>query len=115
MTKKLTDDEVNRLTEQAKVTGNDKRLSFHAFQCNACKEQPQFDGYPAFGEHLRTVHKIDTTKAKVTQRMGMHLDATKWYQTNYDCQIVDSDVAYTEFVREQRTGEDAMYWMEVDM
>ena len=105
--------EQKAMVEKAKAEGADIRADFHVWRCETCKDQPEFSDFRTFKNHLIAVHQVDANTAKVTKQETMHLDGTKFYQTNYACKIIGSDITYTEVIRQQRTGEDALMWMDI--
>jgi len=63
-----------------------EKLSFNVWVCQECKDKPIFE-YKEYLEHLKNIHAIDLKTAKVTSRWLGSLDATNWYQNNYDVAV----------------------------
>jgi hypothetical protein len=105
--------EEQALLKKVKQDAEDPSNNFHVWRCETCKDQPEFTRFKMFRDHLEHTHQVPVKTAKVTQQMLSHIDGTKWYQTNYSCKVVDMEVTYTEAIRQERTGEDAMMWMDI--
>jgi hypothetical protein len=105
--------EKKALLEKVKKEGEDTRLDYHIWRCDSCSTQPEFTDFATFKAHLDSVHHVPIKTAKVHKEQGMHIDSTKWYQTNYTCHIVGMNVNYVEAIRQHRTGEDALMWMDI--
>jgi len=81
---------------------------FNIFQCQLCADHPQFEQPGTFPAHMTDVHQMDA-KAKYQKRLTMHLDATDWYQSDYE--FLNGDVVFAlQSIRLPRTGEDAAWW-----
>lgn len=78
---------------------------FNVFQCQLCAEKPEIDAKD-FPAHMRDVHLLDT-KAKYQKSMLQHLDATEWYQSDYEWKNGDQVFAI-QSVRNPRQG--GGYW-----
>ncbi len=78
---------------------------FNIYQCELCADKPQFKA-GTFSAHLTDVHQMDA-KAKYHKRMKMHMDATDWYQTDYEF-LNDGVVFALQSIRQPRR--DKGYW-----
>lgn len=79
---------------------------FNIFQCQLCADHPQFEQPGAFSTHLEEAHQMDA-KAKYQKRMLSHMDASDWYQTDYE--FLNNDVVFAlQSIRLPR--QDKGYW-----
>lgn len=89
----------------------DKRTDYHIFKCLTCTDTPEFDGIPKFLVHLKQSHHIVRHASEITHHMQSHLDATKYYETQYAGEV--DGVNFADVERNERTGEDALWWMDI--
>jgi len=81
---------------------------FNVFQCQLCADHPQFDQPGTFSAHLTDTHQMDT-KAKYQKSLTMHLDATDWYQSDYEWKH-DGVTFALQSIRLPRHPADREYW-----
>lgn len=80
---------------------------FNVFQCEGCKEQPQFDAKDLAG-HLKEVHGLDVKHVRNKKTMVMHLDGRDFYQSNYRFDLIDAGFSLFQYVRNKRRKDDPM-------
>jgi hypothetical protein len=77
------------------------------FYCETCKQEKCMN-LEELKEHLVNLHGIDIGKVKGTREMTMHMDGSKFYQSNYLWTF--GEVKVTEVVSATRVGEDRKMW-----
>lgn len=78
---------------------------FNVFLCFLCEDKTEFNA-GTFSAHLRDVHTVDAAQ-KYQKRMLSHMDATDWYQTDYEW-LKDGVVFATQSIRLARR--DKNFW-----
>ena len=67
----------------------------------------------ALRDHLATKHRIVLAGLKGSKSLTCHVDASKWFQSDYNITVKDPDgkeVLLHQAVRCARRGEDAQIW-----
>ena len=70
--------------------------------CQSCPDLPEFE-LDEFKEHLKTVHNIDPATTLMQREMIMHLDADKWYESQYQwSEVKENGIRFQQLIRQMR-------------
>ena len=86
-------------------------IEFNAWWCSTCSTGELT--VESLREHLRVAHSLDLKGLKGQQELLVHLDSSKWFQSDYRVTIKDPDGKEVILVHSQRCarrGMDAQMW-----
>jgi len=71
--------------------------------CQSCAELPEFDVLAEFREHLQAIHGIDLKTTPFERTMLLHMDADKWYESQYQwTEQKENGIRFQQLVRQMR-------------
>ena len=93
----------------------DEPLAFNAWWCATCIPQGviQEMTLEEMRAHLREAHHIDMSTVKGSKSLTAHVDASKWFQSDYHIVVKDpagKEIQLHNSVRCARRGFDAQMW-----